>query len=72
MHVVSGRESCLPRFVKEDEVSPRPWRRRSTLVGWGDEVGGGVTVRWRDEEKSPTVRRPVDMPPCLNTSLTIA
>ena len=55
MHVVSGRASCRPSVVKEAEVSPRPCRRTSTLVGWEDAGGGGVMVRWMEGGKSDWV-----------------
>jgi len=71
MHVVSGRESCLPRVVKEAAVSPRPWRRISTFVSWGDKAGGGVMVSSIVEGKSATTGRRVGMMAYINTPLLI-
>ena len=59
MHVVSGRASCLPRLVKETEVSPRPWRRMRTLVVCGDRAGGGVIDRTSDVGNLTSLRRRV-------------
>lgn len=55
-HAVSERLRFRASVLKEDCVSPRPWRRMRTLIGLEPE-GGGIMSRVRLGEKSDLVGR---------------